>query len=203
MQNLIEIKKRQRKGKTPLQKGALSQLRKELLAMNQLKWYTGLGTLNTISNSVGFLDCTTPTAGTGLNNRIGSKIHLEKFRFRGSFVNGDPTNVIRLLIFRWLVDNTSDVPSSGEIFDQSSDPYSGITRFDPNRFVVLYDELIQVDTYNPIQVRDINLSIDKVATFSSGTTGIGHIYVSMLSDSSAPAHPSATWDYQTVWRDLE
>lgn len=178
-------------------------LARQLRALSQLKWYTGIGPLTAISSTVGFTDCTTPAIGTAFNQRVGTKIHLQTIRIRGSFLVADTTNVVRMLVFRWHVDNNSDVPSSSELFDSGSDVYSGVTRFAPNRFTILHDEMFALDAFHVIKKYDRTVSLQSLCTFSSGTAGIGHVYVSMISDSTAVPHPAAVWDYQICWKDEE
>lgn len=175
---------------------------KQLMGLKQAKWYTGIVASAAISSTTTFLDLVTPGIGTGQNQRVGTSIQLDSVHFRGQFIIGDTTNVIRVLVFRWLVDNNSDVPSASELFDSTSDVFSGTILLNPKRFKVLHDEVISMDTYHPTKVWNLKLKLNSRATFSSGTSGVGHIYTALLSDSGGIPHPSVSYDYQLLWKDV-
>jgi len=177
---------------------------KMLRNLKQIKWYTGAGTLTSSSSTMSFVDLTTPAQGTASNQRIGTSINLREVLIKGNVIVGDTTNVVRFLVFRWLVDNNSDVPGADELFDSATDVYSGTTRYDPKRYKILFDKMYLLNAYHPSRLMDIKIDLgDSLATFSSGTSGQNHVYCATISDSTAIPHPTLAWSYQLQWRDSE
>jgi len=119
-------------------------------------------------------------------------VKLIKFEFRGSVAFADTTNVLRLIIFRWNQDDSSAAPSSvGDIF-QSVSPYSPYNRDNEraHKFDIVVDHLFGVANVGPgienlVLIKQMKSAIAFQAT---ATTGTGHLYYAVLSDSSGVPH---------------
>lgn len=138
-----------------------------------------------------------PAQGDTDVTRDGDKLNMKKLRLRCSIVQGDSYNNIRIIIFRWKQNNISVTPSASYLIS----PYQG-TAMSPvapynwdtkDNTQILYDRVYTVDTSYPQRMVKINLNLSKLpkVAFDSGTTGgNNHLYMFIVSDSSAATHPT-------------
>jgi len=178
-----------------------SMINSSLSQREQLKWATQVSTISSVSTTLSIFDFTTVSSGTTSNTRVGTSISPKKAHFRGQIILGDTTNLVRFFVFRWHPDNNSDTPTSSEIFASASDPLSDFVYFKQRRFTILYDQLYSLDTYHPTKLIDFELDLGGSLNFTSGNNGAEHIYVAMVSDSTAAPHPSSTMDVGFRWVD--
>jgi hypothetical protein len=123
-------------------------------------------------------------------------------QFNFNLVAGDPTNLVRIFIFKWRPDSTSDTPTGGEVFQDvssttgalNSPPYA--TK--PNRAKILYDNLFPLDTVKNIQqIRKVTLKFNINCSFqTSVNTGVDHLFLGWVSDSAVTPHPTIA--YSTI-----
>ena len=110
---------------------------------------------------------------------------------------------MRFLIIRWNVDTTNEGCSLSQVLQgiaSTNAPISALNRdsYRAKKFDVLLDRVIGLDTYNPQQTICELIKLDsqrKIAYYSSGTDGIGHLYAVCISDSAAASHP--TWQFDS------
>lgn len=171
----------------------------------QRKWATTQAVGATgVTTSTAFTVLTNISQGTTLATRVGSRIQIKRLRLHGQLVVGDATNIIRVGVFRWNVDNTSDSPGDDEIFDNTSDPLAHQVHYNPKRFKMLWEKVYSLDLYNPSKFFELDLKLDSLKTFNLGVnTGIGDLYITYTSDSSGVPNPSITYEAQIEWIDLE
>jgi hypothetical protein len=137
------------------------------------------------------------TAGTTDTTRIGDKIIPKKLQIRINCLQGDVTNDIRIIIFRWKVHTTFASPSiSGTILQNVSTvdaPRSAYYHdFEP-AFDVLYDKRFTLNTYDPVKDLDLEFKLPEskpIQMVAAGTNGINHLYMGIVSDSGAVVHPT-------------
>jgi hypothetical protein len=166
-----------------------------------LKWFDGSlsGNLTTAST---FAVWTNLSPGTGNLQRIGNKIHILGLSIRGSFVLGDTTNVIRMLFFKWNMNNNSDTPSASEVLSETTDPMSNIVPLKPSRFKILHDSFYQLDTSHVVRTFHEEVKLDYDITYDPTTNnGIGQVYSLLISDSAAVPHPTYDLNVQVRYID--
>ncbi len=140
-----------------------------------------------------FWDLTAIPQGSTFAQRIGAQAHITQLGIKLKFTCADTTNVIRLIILRWIPSDTSDVPNVGELLADASNPLlSPVLAYKPSRFAVLFDKLYSLTTTGSNYVVTDSFSTNNVGLvqFDIGAnTGSRHIYAYAVSDSSAAAHP--------------
>jgi len=155
-----------------------------------------IGSITTASSTPTFTDLTPIPQGLTFNNRIGAQIRLHSLRVNMIFNGADTTNRFRLVFFKWLVSDTSDQPTQSEILVDPGYPItSPILGYTPSRFKLLNDFVVNIVTNNwqGAQSKTLKFSSSQLglAQYDIGVnTGTGHIYVMVVSDSGASAHPA-------------
>jgi hypothetical protein len=174
-----------------------------LKASKQLKWYNTSGP-SSVSTSIAFAGLSGIPAGVTNGQRVGTSVDIERILLNGQWVIGDTTQIVRVLVFKWNVDNTSDTPQSSEIFDFANDPLAPMVQFKPKRFKMLFDHIWTMDTYHPTELVRIDIKVKIKQTFDIGVnTGINNVYLALISDSGAVPNPTFTWDSQVWYTDTE
>lgn len=136
-----------------------------------------------------------PAQGIADTERIGDSCKVISVGGRWSIVHGDPTNVIRLVLFQWK-DITAPLNfGPGGLFTTGATPLSSFNRDSRGRFNVLYDQLISLDSLAHPQAVGVVSSKPlawegKVDFQAGGLTGGGKIYLCAISDSTTVAHPT-------------
>jgi len=163
---------------------------------------TGVGT--SFDNTGSLTKLTTIPQGDTDSSRQGDHVKLHSIRMAGSCSYADTTNAIRLIILRWNQDDSSSAPVVGDIL-QTSSPYSPVNRDNERakKFDILSDELYGVANVGPgVAVWKWEMKLRSQIAFQSGaTTGTGHLYAYIISDSSASTHPSVAFILRTYYTD--
>jgi hypothetical protein len=110
-----------------------------------------------------------------------------------SFSFADTTNVGRIVVLRWNQDDSSSAPASVGDLLQTVSPWSPYNRdnFRAKKFSVIYDRCFFVGATGPNISGDrfVKKMNSQIAFQATATTGTGHLYAFMVSDSTAVAHP--------------
>jgi len=159
---------------------------------------------STASNSVTFVKMSGISPGNTNGTRIGNKIHILELLYRATILLADTTNVVRLVAFKWNMNDNSDTPSAAEIFSQVSDPQSNIVPLKPSRFKILRDDVFNFDVAHVIRTHQVRLKLNYDMTFDPTTTGgIGQLYLAIFSDSGAVPNPAYDINYQLQYVDSD
>jgi len=190
--------------KDVMKKGLKKEIKQEILqslnSSEEEKWINVAAVSAAASGSPTFVDLTTIGQGNTSNSRNGDTVKLTNLRLAFSCIFADATNLLRVTLFRWLMNNTSDVPSTAEIFQDAT----GTTRTvlspfvvtKPSRFKILYDKVFNLDSVAHPQILNVtDLKLKSLVSYDTGTsTGRGHIYLSFISDSGAIPHPAFSYE---------
>lgn len=154
--------------------------------------------------------------------RIGNKINQEVLDFNyqvqlGSGVFGtDTENVVRITVFEWLMDLSSESPTYGDVFVESTTSYPYLSPFNidtKQKYRILYDKThCLCNTGGNPYVEVVNLKIknmQKTIKFTgdsqagNGATLIkGNIFFFASSDSSVTPHPTFTFSSMYTYTDF-
>jgi len=174
---------------------------KQMINANNIKTqnYSDGGSANTLTTTGTYTDLTALAPGTGQNLRNGSAIEVFEADIFISFVLGDTTNLCRIVVFEWFPSSTSDTPTDTELFFGGTGnrwiaPFQGVR---PSRFKILHDKIFNLDVAH-VQVHEaMTLKLKVNSSFdNSVNTGKNHLYVCLVSDSSAIPHPGYILNYQ-------
>jgi len=143
------------------------------------------------------------------NNRIGDKYTITKLELGFNLSYGDPTNILRIIIFQWLEDS---VPTDSDIFEDTTDPQSKLLgslcsdSIKGKVLRVLKDIKVACNTYQPNMYWRTSISGSKMRPLQmvggSASAGVGNIYCCYMSDSSAIAHPVLQCNWTLHYMDL-
>lgn len=182
-----------------------------------------------VSTSGVFTSLTNITQGASNFQRVGNEVTLSRIRFHMTIApsqgaGADDYNRVRVIIFRWKEDDAINSPTAiNEILDNAS---SGaglvgvdwpVNYQDRSDYEILYDK---VHTLNPMfaftsagaattdwaqsdaKTIRVNKRLNHKVVFN-GTATEGHskLYLLVMSDSSAPAHPSYGFAGQILYKD--
>jgi len=157
--------------------------------LNQTKKWIETTIATTISSTASISVLTNMTTGATNGLRIGNKILAVKIYVKGVIVLADTTNVFRLIVFKWLMNNNSDTPSASEIFTTANDPSANNVPLKPSRFKKLSDQHIILDAAHVVQKVDTTIKLNDEITYDPGTnSGINQLFAILISDSSAAPH---------------
>jgi len=138
------------------------------------------------------------------STRDGDQLLVTRISLRGTLANSssDLTNVMRVIIFKWMQDDASAGPVSATDILQSLSPYSPYDRdgLRAKKFIVLLDRFLTTSLQGPaIMKYDYDSKHDFKISYSAGAvTGYSNIYVLQISDSSGIPHPTGSW-ISRVW----
>jgi hypothetical protein len=184
-----------------------SIVKSEIVGMKQTKFYDVFSGVASVSNVPVFIDLVAPAIGTAVSQRVGAEILVKDIRISGSWVVGDPTQLARLVIFKWIPSNSSDVPSLSELTNATSSDVviGGWLQYKPSRFQILRDMLFKLDTLaHPIKDFSFKVRVNSKLDFDTGsTTGRNHIYMMYVTDSGVIPTPTIRYTYQPRFVDLE
>jgi hypothetical protein len=182
-------------------------VKSEIVGMKQLKWFDVYSGSTTSTNVPTFVDITSIAIGVNVSQRVGAEILMRSVRFSGSWVVGDPTQLARLVVFKWYPSNSSDVPSLSELTTATGSDavIGGWLQYKPSRFQILHDRLFYLDTLaHPIKDFNFTVRINSKLDYDTGsTTGRNHIYFMYVTDSAVIPNPTIRYTYQVVFNDLE
>lgn len=139
--------------------------------------------------------------GTTASARVGATIKARKLRMKWSAYLGDTTNIFRVLIFHWKPNDAVDVPQASELF-QTTGVLAPLLKITPNRYTLLLDLLITLDTYHPLRTGSINLDLGQLISYVPGLdTGMNHLYLSVFSDSGGVPNPTFEFNSSVEYTD--
>lgn len=154
------------------------------------------GSLTNVT-AINKLSAVPQSAGNSTDStRIGDKLTLRNLQYKLELACGDAYNRIRVTIIRWNRDDLNDPVTSGRVYQSLGLSLHSPFNFDSLRkgdFTILYDKvhnlvLNQDSTIkNVVKTKKINSGIN---FNGGGTTGEGHIYSLLTSDSGTVSHPS-------------
>lgn len=160
------------------------------------KYFDTSGVAVAMSSSGFFLSLTSTTNGTTDITRIGDQVELHSMEFRYSVSVADATNIMRLVIFQWNADDTTDTPSFSKLMVSGSQTWNSPFNHDnSSKLTILYDKVLTLATYYPVKHESFLLPLDrqpvrKILKYAAGsTTGNNMIYMYAVSDSTATTHP--------------
>jgi hypothetical protein len=172
----------------------------------QLKSYDqGITVAVSTTGSIGPL--TTIIQGTTDTQRIGDMVEVVKTTINGSFANSstDTTNVIRLIIFRWMQDDTTSVPVIADIL-QGTGVYNMYHRDNlrAKKFIILNDVMRGTSLQGPaVSVFQGGFKQDFRIKFQAATSAAtSQIYYLAISDSGAVNHPTLNLIHRTWYIDV-
>jgi len=189
-------------------KGMVRLIKKTIVSEKQNKWEDNYTGSITVVNAFQFFDVTSLIVqGVAVNNRVGATILLKRVRMAGSWVTGDATQLCRLIAFKWIPSNSSDVPNTAELITGSGaqSTISGFLQYKPSRFQILYDHTWHLDTLaHPIKSFSFYVDVNSRVEYDIGVnTGRNHIYFAYVSDSGVVPNPVLNFSCQTQFVDLD
>lgn len=128
--------------------------------------------------------------------RIGDKLTLRNLQYKLEMACSDAFNRVRVTIIRWNRDDNSDVVTSARVYQALGLSLHSPFNFDSLRkgdFTILYDKVHNMVLNQDTTIKNINkrFKIKSSINFNAGgTTGEGHIYSLLTSDSGVAAHPA-------------
>lgn len=149
---------------------------------------------------------TTTSQGTGdLAQRIGDRIKLKYLDAKFNFTCADTTNRIRLSIIRYQDDDgTSSVTAQGVYQDYLQlQSYFNFDSINGGKFKVLYDKIIdlELNTNASQKMLRVRKPLNHLLGYTGASSGRGHIYVLLQSDSGATTHPQAEMYSRITYKD--
>jgi len=161
---------------------------------------------------------TTATIQTGMSTipqgvqdgqRTGDDIELVRYYFKYSWAGADATNAIRVILFRWYENNSTNPPTAAQVLQVSSNPISCINHdsIREKKLHVFYDKLHYTSLNGPLAGgKDLVFSQKQmgrknIAYDNGAITGEGLIYALFMSDSLAATHPALNWYGRVEYKD--
>lgn len=136
------------------------------------------------------------TQGITDSTRVGDKLTMRSLELNYNITNGDTTNQVRVIVLR-LKSLASSLTALTQILTNTSSVYAPLSTYlhdSRSQFVIHYDKLHTVDTYNPIKAFKTKIKMTSKTEYNgAGTDGYHHIFLLAISDSGAVTHPSLTW----------
>jgi len=162
------------------------------------------------------------TESSNQGQRIGNKVEQRCLNFNyqvqlGSGVFGtDTENVVRVTIFEWLMDFSSEAPTFGDVFVESTTSFPYLSPFNVDtkeKYRILYDKRHDLSNAagNPyMETKFVEFRNLKpwVKFFGDSVSGVGaqlikgNIFLIVSSDSSATPHPTLTYSTMYTFTDL-
>lgn len=139
------------------------------------------------------------------SGRIGNSINLKSFDFSYTLYAGDSVNNVRVIIFQWLLDNTT-VPTVGDIVIGTGGAYDWLKPINyeyRRNFRILYDQVHGLSTNagnnntitrklkfygKRLPVKKITFETNTAQGFSASIIK-GALYYMLVSDSAVATHP--------------
>lgn len=149
-----------------------------------------------------------PAQGDAYNERSGDEILIEKFQWRLNIVAADPTNVVRVIVFRWNLNNATTTPTLADILEgANATDYLEYQGGVENKYNILSDRTYALSTAG-VPSRIVQgtcygkkLGRKKIGFNQGLITGMGQIYIMFMSDSAIAAHPTVAGSYSLVYSD--
>jgi hypothetical protein len=190
----------------PKQPSTVTRQVKQVLDSRKQVKFLDNNSSNSLTTTPTIFDLSSVAQGNTVYQRIGQSIIAKALKVRALFTIADATQVMRIVIFKWFMSDTSDVPSTGELFDLSGSAaiYNlPFLLYKPSRFKILYDKTITMSTnWQPVQMLEMSIPLNHQVEFDIGAnTGRNHVYVWLVSDSSVSTHPVCDLTTQLVYND--
>lgn len=145
-----------------------------------------------VTNSGVLYDLSNTTQGDTVDLREGDKIIPTSLELDWYTVIADSTQFMRVIVFRWKNNDASDAPSISKLFQDVTYPYMAPYIHDTrDQFDILCDVRYTLDSYHPVKLQKKVCSLAKPIHYNQGqTSGLGKIYIYLISDSSVSIHPT-------------
>ncbi len=180
----------------------ISKIVKQVLQSTEEKKFFLSNFSSTVDSTMQNVDLSGIPQGTTASSRVGATIKVHKLNLRWSSYLGDTTNMIRVVIFHWKPNDAVDVPQSSELF-QTTSTLAPLLKITPNRYTILHDMLISMDTYHPMKVGVLQLKLAQLVSFVPGLdTGMNHVYLSVFSDSGGVPNPTFEFVASLTYTDV-
>lgn len=152
------------------------------------------GTIQLLSNII--------TQGVGDSDRVGDKCEMKSFAMRGYAQHGDPTNIMRVILFQWKPSSTS-APVITDVL-QTAHRFSHYNHDKKALYRVLYDTTFNLNDTNRRQQlikRTLKLKLKTLKFENAGVNGMNHIYLLGISDSGGLPNPAVQLDFRLTYKD--
>jgi len=163
-----------------------------------------------VSSTSQFHDFTgTVSQGVAVYQRVGQSIRVQHITLRGVLTSADATQIMRIIVFRWNVSDSSDAPAVSELLDTAGgtipDYVANYLVYKPSRFTILWDEMFIFSTnWQPLQKFEREIKCNSLVEYDVGVnTGKNHIYMMITSDSAVATHPSCVISAAVHYHDTE
>lgn len=153
----------------------------------------------------------TPIQGIDEDERVGDQIMLKKYLINAMIAVGDTTNVVRIVFFRWTPNTLVTTPVVGDVFPSlANGPLSQLneTNIENGVIRIVYDKIYALSSTgnNAVITRRYSfygkkLGKKKFVFNPSLTSGVGHLYLCILSDSIAAPNPTVTMASRLIYSD--
>lgn len=146
--------------------------------------------------------------GQNDSQRIGDKLSLRNLQYRLEMACGDAYNRIRITILRWNRDDNTDVVTAGRVYQNLGLSLHSPFNFDSLRkgdFTILYDKVHNLVLNQDTTIKNLvkTIKVKSGINFNAGgTTGEGHLYTLLTSDSGAVTHPSINEYSRITYTDM-
>lgn len=151
--------------------------------------------------------CTTITQGDTDTSRDGDQLYVEWTEARYNVIvnTTDVSNLVRVIVFCWHLDDGGQAPTASLILQSSTTPLSSYNRDSVKErlFTVLNDGLHAVYSGGIGQISHHyrNQKKFKITYTAGGTTGKNNVYVLAVSDSSVSPFPVLNLYHRTQFLD--
>lgn len=160
----------------------------------------------------GYVICLTNIAqGTTDQERVGDKILPKSIHMRYKLTATDAQNLMRIIIFRWhpVAATGGAPPAAADILFQltgtANAPLDGYEVDSRSQFAVLYDRCHNLNTTDKTSVlvnKFIKCGKIPVKYDAGTTTAADHLWLFIISDSGAIAHPTFQGTARLLYNDL-
>jgi hypothetical protein len=188
-------RKAQGKNNAPVSKALVKQMiRSTLHSVDEEKYYSTSSNVSVDFSGTVF-NLFSPTTGVNDTNRIGDKVVYDKGEFKYAVGAADATNLIRVIIFKWLLTTTpspSDILNTGYLGTVTA-PLATLNWDNRSHMKVYYDQThyavlssssaLQGNVFDYIPKGEVNF-------LAGGATASGLIYCLAVSDSGAAPNPA-------------
>jgi len=152
------------------------------------------------------------------SQRIGNEIEIKHIQFNYSLDCADTANIVRVVLFQWFQQDSSNFPTIGDIFMNNGAGYPWLDMYNyenKKNFKILYDRThsLSASAGNPyttvikqkfygkrIPIKRIKFAGDAESGYPALLVK-GNIYYMFISDSSVPAHPNIKMAVRTLFTD--
>lgn len=187
---------RVKKGKKKTTKGMVRMEVSKYMNKFVEKKFFDVNNTGSVTNVSAINKLSAVTQGQTDLQRIGDKLTLKNLQYRLEMACADVYNRLRVTIIRWNRDDNTDVVTSARVYQALGLSLHSPFNFDSLRkgdFTILYDKVHNMVLNQDSTIKNLVKRINVKSSISfngGGTTGEGHIYSILTSDSGGVAHPS-------------